>query len=453
MTLRSDRRAKEPDQASDAKPTAAAAASSRPMRYVTLCLVVFLAALAVFFYHYLTTSQDQQGPEATEAPATIYYSWWGNDPRHQYTLKGLQDFREKNPDIRVRARYGVWNSFEKRYDAFMNARDESDVMQINYAWISHYSPDGTRYYDLRKLSDVIDLSQFSEEDLAFGESNGALNALPIAYNMPVFYYNQDLLDRYGLQAPRTWDDLFAMAKVMSADGIYPLSANDKQTLMLLLAWYEQTTGTAVFDASGRCQVGQEGFEQILAMYQRLVDEKVINPNDKAQVKEFANGQVAGVLIWVSDASRYCSQAEKAGIHVALGQNLSLDGVSFAGWYMKPATMLAVSSLTSSPKAAGRLVNYLLNDPDYALMQGTEKGVPVSRSAYAALEANGKLEGYEKDATDQMHDHQGDLKAMVPIMEDSDVLSAFSDASKLYLFGKADLATCAGQVMSAIEEEQ
>ena len=241
-----------------------------------------------------------------------------------------------------------------------------------------------------------------------------------------------------------------MAPLMSADGVYPLSANDKQTLMLLLAWYEQTTGTAVFDASGTCQIGQEGFEQILAMYKRLVDEKVINPNDKAQVKEFASGKVAGILIWVSDAPRYCGQAEKAGIRVTLGQNLSLDGTSFVGWYMKPATMLAVSSLTSNPEEAGRLVNYLLNDPDYALMQGTEKGVPVSRSAYAALEANGKLEGYETDATNQMHDHQGELKAMVPIMEDSDVLAAFSDAAKLYLYGKADLSTCAGQVMAAVE---
>ena len=50
----------------------------------------------------------------------------------------------------------------------------------------------------------------------------------------------------------------------------------------------------------------------------------------------------------------------------------------------------------------------------------------------------------------MHDHQGELKAMVPIMEDSDVLAAFSDAAKLYLYGKADLSTCAGQVMAAVE---
>ena len=44
----------------------------------------------------------------------------------------------------------------------MNSKTETDVMQINFGWLSEYSADGRGYYDLEKVSDVIDLSVYSE---------------------------------------------------------------------------------------------------------------------------------------------------------------------------------------------------------------------------------------------------------------------------------------------------
>ena len=69
-------------------------------------------------------------------------------------------------------------------------------MQINYGWLSQYSPDGEGYYDLYQLSDYIDLSGYSQADLDFGTVNGKLNALPIAYNSTVTFYNKDIFDKY-----------------------------------------------------------------------------------------------------------------------------------------------------------------------------------------------------------------------------------------------------------------
>ena len=137
-----------------------------------------------------------------EQTTVISMSWWGNDPRHEYTLAGLSLFHDLNPDIMVNHSYGVWNGYERRYLMQMESHNNCDVMQINYAWLSEYSPDGTGYYDLNTLSGCIDFSQFTEEDLATGMRDGHLNALPIAYNSICLFYNADMFASYGLEIPQ-----------------------------------------------------------------------------------------------------------------------------------------------------------------------------------------------------------------------------------------------------------
>ena len=53
----------------------------------------------------------------------------------------------------------------------MKSHTETDVMQINYAWLDVYSKDGNGYYDLYELSEYIDFSNFTEDDIKFGERN------------------------------------------------------------------------------------------------------------------------------------------------------------------------------------------------------------------------------------------------------------------------------------------
>ena len=74
----------------------------------------------------------------------------------------------------------------------------------------------------------------------------------------MFYYNKTIYASYGLEIPKTWDDLFAAAKVMSRDGIYPLGTTKKQLFLMLVAYLEQIKGKESVKADGSLQLTKAG---------------------------------------------------------------------------------------------------------------------------------------------------------------------------------------------------
>ena len=377
-----------------------------------------------------------------EQSSVISMSWWGNDPRHEYTLEGLSLFQSKNPDIIVDHSYGVWNGYERRYLMQMASHNNCDVMQINYSWLSEYSEDGTGYYDMSLLSDQIDLTAFTQEDLATGTRNGRLNALPIAYNTVCIFYNADMFAEYGLEIPQTWDDLFTAADVMSSDDIYVLGMVNKHLFLLLNAWFEQTTGRTLFDDSGKYIGTIEDVTMILDFYKELTDRKVIEPLYNFNVSDLEAGTVAGTACWASDSIRYCQPAIDEGMDIAIGNYLRISAGDQSEWYIKPATMYAISADCRDPEACGRLVNFLLNDPDYALLQGTEKGVPVSSSARQALYDNGLLAGIEYQAGEFITDNIAHMNLINPMLENADFQDIFKSVSDRYIYDEATLEEAA-----------
>lgn len=390
-------------------------------------------------------NRDQVEIEQNEGSRKISVSWWGNDPRHQYMLEGLELFQEENPDIYVAHSYGVWNGYERRYQIMMYSHQETDVMQVNYSWLYRYSPDGDNYYDLSRLSDEIDLSNFTKEDLETGTVNGHLIALPIAYNMTALFYNKDLYDSYGLELPKTWDDLKEAAAVMSKDGIYPVTMVSKHLFLLMIARFEQETGRKLFAEDGSYQGSADDTKLILREYKDMVDEKIMMPVDESDASAFQQKKAAGIACWASEAARNTQDLLDQGVDVELGECLRSEDTATSGWYVKPATMYTISKDSADPEAAGMLLNFLLNDPKFAVMQGTEKGVPVSKSAVKALQDQDMLNGLDFTASQLIQKNQSDMQMMIPILEDSDIQNAFVDCCNKYYYGVEGLDAAAQEL--------
>ncbi len=381
----------------------------------------------------------------------VRLSWWGNDDRHKYTMEGVDYFQIQNPDIKVAYRYGVWNGYEKRTKVWMESHNEADVMQINYAWLDEYSEDGEGFYDLNKLTDYIDLDNFTEEEKAYGTKNGKLNALPIAMNTHVFYYNQDLLDEYGLSLPKTWDDLFAMGKILSKDDKYVLGMNKKQMFVLLVAYFEQKFNKPIFNEDGSFAASKEELKELVEFYNTMIDEHVLCPVDMFDKNKYMSGEIAGTMCWISDTKVYCDGLAETGVNVSRCKYPVLSGAKRSGWYIKPATMWAISAGTEHPKEAALLLNFLLNDPHMVTLQQTEKGVPVSKAAIDVLNEEGLSETNEYKAIQEMNEYQNELHLMVPNIENESIIDVFKSEADEYIFDKVSSEEAADNIYNGVRK--
>lgn len=377
-----------------------------------------------------------------ENSAQISFAWWGNDGRISYTMDAIDIFRELNPDIDVRCKYGVWAGYDRRQNIYMLSHEAPDVMQINFDWINKYSSDGEGFYDLYQLSDQIDLSNFSESDLNYGIVNGKLNAIPIALNTHSIFINKDIYDKYGVDIPKSWDDYFKAAEIMKKDGIYPISMGDKPLFFFLLSYLEQTTGHSACNNKGELALTKEDIKLMLEFYGKLMDEKVLMPVHDSDFASFATGVSAATMRWISGSQSTFDGLFRDKVNIVVAPYPTVSGnvedTQKLGWYVKPATMYAVNSKTENPEEAGRLLDYLLNSEEMALLQKTEKGIPVSESAMNTLKENGELDNIDFVATEQMLDYEDKMAIMYPILEKSDVYMTFYEEAAYYIYKENSL---------------
>ena len=381
----------------------------------------------------------------------ISFSWWGNDARNEYTLAAIKEFESLHPEINVNCHYSDWSGYQKRMDAQMASNTESDVMQINYAWIQQYSPNGKVYYDISQLSDYVDLSNFTEEELDYGMQMDKLNAIPIALNTQTMYINKTVYADYGLDVPKTWDDLFAAAKVMNGEA-YPIAMVQKSMWFFAIAYAEQQTGTQFMNLDGSINFTPDDLRVMIEFYCRLINEKVAPQTEYYDSLKVGTGEYAGILAWISDASSHCNKAINNGYEMIVADYPVVDGAQVGdGWYAKPATMYAISRYTEYPEEAAMLLDFLLNSEEMAILQGVEKGVPVSSAARTCLEKNDMLNGIQYEAFLKMNEYTEDIAVVSPYLENDTMIDAYRNACNAVLYEKAGAEEQAQELYDLFQE--
>ena len=339
---------------------------------------------------------DDEKTASGDEKVTIRYSLWGNDDREEYTVRSISNFMKLYPDITVKIECEAWKSHQDNMDELMAEGDEADVIQMNYNWLGRYSPDGQGFYDLKELSDIIDLSEFSDECLSYGMSGGKLNGIPVSLNTATFMYNSSLYKSYGLEVPETWSDIFRAASVMKEDGVYPLIMDKYQAISLMSGYYEQMTGRDLYLGNEVLNPDKKALMEAVEFYKSLYEAGAICLPADFSESMLEDGRAAGIVCWTSAVGTNEKRMEKAGGKAALGNYLAADKAlesgksSKSGRYVKPSMLLGISVNTSHPKEAALLVEYLLNSSENAILQGSDKGIPASKSAEMALMEAGEL---------------------------------------------------------------
>lgn len=381
----------------------------------------------------------------------LRFAWWGGSSRHQATLAALRLFEQRHPGVRVKAEYMGFNGYLERLTTQIAGRSEPDLMQINWAWLAMFSKRGNGFADLNLQQKLLGLDQFSADDIAYGQIQGKLNALPTSFSARVMLWNQSAFQRAGLKIPSNWDELFASGRAFrksQGEGAFPLDGELYDMMLLSQTYVQQLHGTPYVDPlSRRIAMSEQAALDWVRCYRRLVNDQVCTPlplraslggaeKPTEQQPDWVVGRWAGNYTWDSLIGLRASTL-KASEKLVLGDFPTLPNAQDSGLFGRPTVMYAVGRSSEQAELAARLMNFLLCDAEAAKVLGRTRGLPSAKSALEVLKAQGGLPPLELAAHEQIRAQReaGRLRRPAPLFEHARFLKFMREVFETIAYAK------------------
>jgi len=258
------------------------------------------------------------------------------------------------------------------------------------------------YPGLRELDLIPELGQ--ERTWTSGGAR-PLCALPFNRSTPIAYLNGDLFAQAGLEAPRDWAELRAVAKRLTeptAGGRFGFGCPINWWFWVALVG--QAGGSLVAE-DGRISLGDQAGVAALALWQELVRGGLMKPppgrdyNAWEQCnQDFLSGRVA--MIWSSTAFlKYLEAHASFKLIAAPLPAGSKRAVPTGGTFW-----IVLRSAPSAEKAAAARFLRFMHEPEQVITWATRTGyIPVTRTAVRTLEQRGYYASHPNDrvALDQL----------------------------------------------------
>ena len=349
----------------------------------------------------------------------------GSGQRPDLMRKLFDQYQAKNPRVVIEMETGgATSELQRQYlGTVLNAKDPSiDLLLIDIVNPAQYVGAGWIEPLNRYLGDTATaMKPFLPVYAQANVIDGKIVAMPAFADSMFMYYRSDLLEKYKIAEPKTWDELAAAAsKIQKAEGDPNLQGLSIQgapiegaVCTFMLPYWSQ--GRELNNAAGKLTLDKVAAAKGLNQWLTMVDQGVIKKN-VAEVKtpdtvnEFKAGQVVFAVNWGFAWDRFKGDADskvagKVGVMplptVAGGKSATCIG----GWQWalsafgkNKAESAKLIKFLSSPEASkflaiqGSLLPTALSvyqDPDVV------KAVPWFKDA-AAVVAAGRSRPQSKD---------------------------------------------------------
>jgi len=121
----------------------------------------------------------------------------------------LRSFEAKHPGVRVKGEALPWTSDDQHQFYVINLEGRSpgfDVMMLDCIWVPEFARAGW-LTDLTPYLSPDELAPYFASTVAAAKYGGRVWALPWNFNVGLLYYRTDLLAKYGLRPPETYEEL------------------------------------------------------------------------------------------------------------------------------------------------------------------------------------------------------------------------------------------------------
>lgn len=183
---------------------------------IRLFLFITLGLFLGFYEGQLALAQDNAIECGTHEEITLSIAGSTLGGEMTSSLESVQRFMDACPNITVEflSTPDVADERLKFFrDLFMIQSDLIDILEIDIVWPGLFAPD---LMDLTPYIGQDVLDQHFPAILNALRVDGKLIALPFNTDAGLLYYRADLLAKYDLDVPQTWQDLENHARIMQA---------------------------------------------------------------------------------------------------------------------------------------------------------------------------------------------------------------------------------------------
>jgi multiple sugar transport system substrate-binding protein len=314
--------------------------------------------------------------------------WWGSQDRHDATLKAIEAYKKKNPNVSFEPEYQAFDGYLDKMSTIAAAKNLPDLVQLDPAWISDWSSTN-RLLDL--TGSAINTKDIDQMLMKTGQYNGKQYAIPTGVNALGLVYNKAAMEKYAITPPKygwTWDEFYAFAK--EARGKLDKDKYVLKDFTIDAGFYDiyQVSKGLGFSktSDGKFNFDKASWLEYMNKFAEFRKEGIVAPPDVTISDKEYDAKLDlliqdKILIKLANSSNYPGfDALKKGQLALVNQPKDKQG---GGW-VKTSVFWAVSPDSKNAEEAKKFIDWFVNDIEAADILGTTRGVPSSKKVVEYL---------------------------------------------------------------------
>jgi multiple sugar transport system substrate-binding protein len=322
----------------------------------------------------------------------LSFFFWGGDKRIQLTQQVLDLYHERHPEVTFtvssQPNAGYFDALAKRIDG----GDAPDLFQIDDNYLTEFAQ---RDYLLDLVPFIadnrIDLAQVSNGLVRYGRVDDRQVGIAAAENTAALVYDKSLLDRLGLAAPSSgmsYPQYLAWAATITEKSDGAVAGTMDPSADYKAFWLWLRSQDKEFYSGARLGFTEADVTAWFRLWQDARDDGVTpgapviheaNAGD-ATKQLVVTGKAATSFMW-SNQLPEMQQKTKNELGI-----VAYPGAASAAW-ARASMYWSVHRATAHPEVAADVIDFLVNDPEAAVILGTERGLAPNLQNRRELEVS------------------------------------------------------------------
>lgn len=270
----------------------------------TVGFLLILTLLLVLNPVFGTGTKETKVPTSVPGELSGQITFWHSftqGGRLESIKKSADEFMKMNPKVEITIQTFSWSDF---YTKWTTGFASGNVPDMSTALPNHVVEmlDVDAIIPMDNLIDSMGRSRFAQAPLKEMSVDGTCYAIPLYSHAQVMWYRKDLLAKYNLEIPTTWDELYTAATVINEGengAVYgcsvPFGTNDMMGTRWL-NFYVRSAGETLITKDGKANLTSkaaiDGINYWVRMYKECSPQDSVNYNVLDQATLYYQGKNA-----------------------------------------------------------------------------------------------------------------------------------------------------------------